>query len=116
MPVTPNTLLQASAPAKPQAAVNPLAAGPEAGNKASSFAQVFAKQAPVKSPTVAEPSVKPGRDKTSDTSVKRMSTAIRLPLRSRWLPIAANPCPPTSRLLPTTRLRRMTIPKRPRSP
>ena len=71
MPVTPNTLLQATAPAKPQAAVNPLAAGPEAGNKASSFAQVFAKQAPVKSPTVVEPSVKPGRDKTSDTSVKK---------------------------------------------
>ncbi|MBA1377603.1 flagellar hook-length control protein FliK [Pseudomonas brassicacearum] len=71
MPVTPNTLLQATAPAKPQAAVNPLAAGPEAGDKASSFAQVFAKQAPVKSPAVPEPSVKPGRDKTSDTSVKK---------------------------------------------
>ncbi|MCW1245632.1 flagellar hook-length control protein FliK, partial [Pseudomonas sp. SAICEU22] len=71
MPVTPNTLLQATAPAKPQAAVNPLAAGPEAGDKASSFAQVFAKQAPVKSPTVPEPSVKPGRDKTPDTSVKK---------------------------------------------
>ena len=26
---------------KPQAAVNPLAAGPDAGNKPSSFAQVF---------------------------------------------------------------------------
>jgi flagellar hook-length control protein FliK len=71
MPVTPNTLLQATGPAKPQAAVNPLAAGPEAGNKASSFAQVFAKQAPVKSPAVAEPSVKPGRDKTSDTTVRK---------------------------------------------
>ncbi|MFL6608433.1 MAG: flagellar hook-length control protein FliK [Pseudomonas sp.] len=71
MPVTPNTLLQATAPAKPQAAVNPLASGPEAGDKASSFAQVFAKQAPVRSPAVPEPSVKPGRDKTSDTSVKK---------------------------------------------
>ncbi|MFL6536272.1 MAG: flagellar hook-length control protein FliK, partial [Pseudomonas sp.] len=45
--------------------------GPEAGDKASSFAQVFAKQAPVRSPAVPEPSVKPGRDKTSDTSVKK---------------------------------------------
>jgi len=71
MPVTPNTLLQATAPAKPQAAVNPLAAGPEAGDKASSFAQVFAKQAPVKSPAVPEPSVKPGGDKTSDTTVRK---------------------------------------------
>ena len=71
MPVTPNTLLQATAQAKPQAAVNPLAAGPDAGNKTSSFAQVFAKQAPVKSPTVPEPSAKPVRDKTSDNTVKK---------------------------------------------
>ncbi|MBV4553155.1 flagellar hook-length control protein FliK [Pseudomonas sp. SWRI102] len=71
MPVTPNTLIQATAQAKPQAAVNPLAAGPDAGNKASSFAQVFAKQAPVKSPAVPEPSTKPLRDKAADNTVKK---------------------------------------------
>lgn len=71
MPVTPNTLLQAVAQAKPQATVNPLAAGPDAGNKASSFAQVFAKQAPVKSSTAAEPAMKPVRDKVSDNTVKK---------------------------------------------
>ena len=43
MPVTPNTLLQATPQAKPQAAVNSPAAAPEFGNKASSFAQVFAR-------------------------------------------------------------------------
>ncbi|WP_457969880.1 flagellar hook-length control protein FliK [Pseudomonas sp. R4-84] len=71
MPVTPNTLLQATAQAKPQAAVNPLAAGPDAENRASSFAQVFAKQAPVKSPAVPESSAKPVRDKTADNAAKK---------------------------------------------
>ncbi|MFW9269904.1 flagellar hook-length control protein FliK [Pseudomonas sp. NR3] len=71
MPVTPNTLLQATAQAKPQAAANPLAAGPDAENRASSFAQVFAKQAPVKSPAVPEPSAKPVRDKTADNAAKK---------------------------------------------
>jgi len=71
MPVTPNTLIQATAQAKPQAAVNPLAAGPDTGNKASSFAQVFAKQAPVKSSAVAEPPAKPMRDGTCDDTVKK---------------------------------------------
>jgi flagellar hook-length control protein FliK len=71
MPVTPNTLLQAVPQAKPQASVNPLAAGPDAGNKASSFAQVFAKQAPVKSSTAPEPAMKPVRDKVSDNTVKK---------------------------------------------
>lgn len=46
MPVTPNTLLQASVQAKPKAAVNSPAAAPDLGDRASSFAQVFAKQAP----------------------------------------------------------------------
>jgi flagellar hook-length control protein FliK len=71
MPVTPNTLLQAAPQAKPQASVNPLAAGPDAGNKASSFAQVFAKQAPVKSSTAADPAIKPVRDKGADNTVKK---------------------------------------------
>ncbi|WP_434656489.1 flagellar hook-length control protein FliK [Pseudomonas sp. R3-56] len=71
MPVTPNTLLQAVTQAKPQATVNPLAAGPDAGNKASSFAQVFAKQAPVKPSTALEPAIKPVRDKASDNTVKK---------------------------------------------
>jgi len=71
MPVTPNTLLQATAQAKPQAAVNSPAAAPEPGDRASSFAQVFAQQAPVKSSSAPEPSMKPVRDKTPDNSVKK---------------------------------------------
>lgn len=71
MPVTPNTLLQATAQAKPQAAVNPPAAAPDLGNRASSFAQVFAQQAPVKSSSAPEPAMKPVRDKTPDSSVKK---------------------------------------------
>lgn len=71
MPVTPNTLLQATAQAKPQATVNSPAAAPDLGNKASNFAQVFAQQAPVKSSAAPEPGAKPMRDKTSDSSVKK---------------------------------------------
>ncbi|MCI0995498.1 flagellar hook-length control protein FliK [Pseudomonas corrugata] len=71
MPVTPNTLLQATTQAKPQTAVNPPAAAPDLGNRASSFAQVFAQQAPVKSSSAPEPAMKPVRDKTPDSSVKK---------------------------------------------
>ena len=71
MPVTPNTLLQASAQAKPQAAVNPPAAAPDLGNRASSFAQVFAQQAPVKSSSAPEPAMKPVREKSPDNGVKK---------------------------------------------
>ncbi|MCE0460294.1 flagellar hook-length control protein FliK [Pseudomonas uvaldensis] len=71
MPVTPNTLLQAATQAKPQTAVNSPAAAPEPGNRASSFAQVFAKQTPVKSPSVSDPSIKPVRDKSPDNPVKK---------------------------------------------
>ncbi|QBZ88660.1 flagellar hook-length control protein FliK [Pseudomonas viciae] len=71
MPVTPNTLLQATAQAKPQATVNSPAAAPDFGNKASNFAQVFAQQAPAKSSAAPEPAVKPVRDKNSDNSVKK---------------------------------------------
>jgi len=71
MPVTPNTLLQASVQAKPQVAVNSPAAAPELGDRASSFAQVFAKQAPAKSAAAPEPSVKSVRDKASDNTVKK---------------------------------------------
>ncbi|MCD4530956.1 flagellar hook-length control protein FliK [Pseudomonas sp. C3-2018] len=72
MPVTPNTLLQATVQAKPQAAVNSPAAAPDPGDRASSFAQVFARQAPAKS-AAPEPSVKPAPDRTSDNSVKKES-------------------------------------------
>lgn len=75
MPVTPNTLLQAAAQAKPQAkpqvAVNSPAVAPERRDKASNFAQVFARQAPAKSSAAPEPAMKPLRDKTSDNTVKK---------------------------------------------
>lgn len=71
MPVTPNSLLQASVQAKPQVAVNSPAAAPDLGDRASSFAQVFAKQAPAKSAAAPEPSVKSARDKTADNTVKK---------------------------------------------
>ncbi|WP_413794578.1 MULTISPECIES: flagellar hook-length control protein FliK [unclassified Pseudomonas] len=71
MPVTPNSLLQASVQAKPQVAVNSPAAAPALGDRASSFAQVFAKQAPAKTAAAPEPSVKSARDKAADNSVKK---------------------------------------------
>ena len=71
MPVTPNTLLQAAAQAKPQAAVNSPAVAPDRGDRASSFAQVFAGQTPAKSPAAPEPTMKPERDKASDNAVKK---------------------------------------------
>ncbi|CAH0272550.1 flagellar hook-length control protein FliK [Pseudomonas brassicacearum] len=71
MPVTPNTLLQASVQAKPQAAVNSPAAAPDRGDRASSFAQVFAKQAPAKAASAPEPAVKSARDNASNDTVKK---------------------------------------------
>lgn len=71
MPVTPNSLLQASVQAKPKVAVNSPAAAPDLGDRASSFAQVFAKQAPAKAAAAPEPVVKSARDKAADNTVKK---------------------------------------------
>ena len=70
MPVTPNSLLQASVQAKPQVAVNSPAAAPDLGDRASSFAQVFAKQAPAKA-AAPEPVVESAREKAADNTVKK---------------------------------------------
>lgn len=72
MPVTPNSLLQAAAKAKPQAASanTPLVAAVPV-DKASSFAKVFANQAQNKPAVWAEAPVKPARDKTSDSPGKK---------------------------------------------
>ncbi|UZE13618.1 flagellar hook-length control protein FliK [Pseudomonas sp. B21-053] len=72
MPVTPNSLLQAAAKAKPQAATaNTPAVAAEPGDKASSFANVFANQAQNKPSAVADAPVKPGKDKTPDSPAKK---------------------------------------------
>ena len=80
MAVTPNTLLQATAQAsaksKTQATpASPLASVAEPGDKASSFAQLYAKEAqsqPLsKSPTFADNSPRPVRDKGADNSPKK---------------------------------------------
>ncbi|MCW8275654.1 flagellar hook-length control protein FliK [Pseudomonas sp. PCH199] len=72
MPVTPNILLQAAAQAKTQAAsANSTAPAAEPGDKASSFAQVYAKQAQNKSVATADGSVKPVRDKTPDSAARK---------------------------------------------
>jgi flagellar hook-length control protein FliK len=69
MPVTPNILLQAGAAAKSQAAsANTPAPTAEPGDKASSFAQVYANQAQSKPSVVADGSAKPVRDKTPDNA------------------------------------------------
>lgn len=79
MAVTPNTLLQATAQAsaksKTQATpASPLASVAEPGDKASSFAQLYAKEAQSKplskSPSFADNSPKPVRDKGTDNSPK----------------------------------------------
>ncbi|KQV16978.1 flagellar hook-length control protein [Pseudomonas sp. Root329] len=72
MPVTPNMLLQAAAQAKTQAAsANTPALAAEPGDKASSFAQVYANQARNKPSVVGDGSAKPLRDKTPDSPDKK---------------------------------------------
>ncbi|MDF9777531.1 flagellar hook-length control protein FliK [Pseudomonas baetica] len=71
MPVTPDILLQASRQAKTQAAsANPPALAAEPGDKAASFAHVYASQAQNKPGALADASGKPGRDKTVDVAGK----------------------------------------------
>jgi len=66
MPVTPNVLLQASRQAKTQAAcANPPALTAEPGDKAASFAHVYANQAQSKPNASADTLVKPSREKSS---------------------------------------------------
>jgi len=72
MPATPNILIQTAAQAKAQAASakpSVVAAGP--GDKASSFAQVFADQGQNKPSVTVDNSVKPARDKVADNSGKK---------------------------------------------
>ncbi|MBD9589975.1 flagellar hook-length control protein FliK [Pseudomonas sp. PDM03] len=72
MPVTPNILLQAAAQAKTQAAsANPPALSAEPGDKASSFAQVYANQAQNKPSAATDGSPKPVRDKAPDSPDKK---------------------------------------------
>ncbi|EUB72337.1 Flagellar hook-length control protein-like protein [Pseudomonas sp. GM41(2012)] len=72
MPVTPNMLLQAAAQAKTQAAsANTPALAAEPGDKASSFAQVYANQARNKPSAVGDGSASPVRDKAPDSSDKK---------------------------------------------
>jgi flagellar hook-length control protein FliK len=72
MPVTPNMLLQAAAQAKTQAtSANTPAPAAEPGDKASSFAQVYANQARNKPSAVGDGSAKPIRDKTPDSPDKK---------------------------------------------
>ncbi|MED7668580.1 flagellar hook-length control protein FliK [Pseudomonas moraviensis subsp. stanleyae] len=72
MPATPNILLQTAAQAKAQAAsAKSSAMAADAGDKASSFAKVFADQAPAKPAMSADNSVKPARDKVADNSGKK---------------------------------------------
>ncbi|MHA3738345.1 flagellar hook-length control protein FliK [Pseudomonas sp. Eth.TT006] len=71
MPATPNVLLQSAAQAKAQAAAAKApAVAADTGDKASSFAQVFADQGPKKVLASSDNSLKPARDKVADTSNK----------------------------------------------
>jgi flagellar hook-length control protein FliK len=71
MPVTPNSLLQAAAQAKTQAAANSTAPTAEPGDKASSFAQVYARQAENKPVAVPDGSAKPARETAPDNAGKK---------------------------------------------
>ncbi|MFJ2489420.1 flagellar hook-length control protein FliK [Pseudomonas sp. NPDC087639] len=72
MPATPNILLQTAAQAKAQAASTKTSAmAADAGDKASSFAQVFADQGPGKSAVTADSPLKSARDKVADNSAKK---------------------------------------------
>ena len=72
MPLTPNMLLQAASKAKTQAAsanAPAVVAGP--GDKASSFAQVYAKESQSKPVTPGEGAAKAVRDKVADNADKK---------------------------------------------
>ncbi|WP_454834305.1 flagellar hook-length control protein FliK [Pseudomonas lini] len=72
MPVTPSIFLQAAATAKTQAAsANTPALTAEPGDKASSFAEVYANQAQNKPSAVTDGSAKPARDKAPDSAGKK---------------------------------------------
>jgi len=71
MPVTPDILLQASRQAKTQAAANSTAPTAEPGDKASSFAQVYAKQAENKPVATADGPAKPARETAPDNAGKK---------------------------------------------
>ncbi|WP_336355178.1 flagellar hook-length control protein FliK [Pseudomonas granadensis] len=72
MPATPNILIQNAAQAKAQAAsAKTPAMAADTGDKASSFAKVFADQGPNKPVANADNSPKPLRDKVADSSGKK---------------------------------------------
>lgn len=71
MPVTPNSLLQAAAQAKTQAAANSTAPTAEPGDNASSFAQVYARQAENKPAAAADGPAKPARETTPEKAGKK---------------------------------------------
>lgn len=71
MPVTPNSLLQAATQAKTQAAANSTAPTAEPGDKASSFAQLYARQAENKPAAAADGPAKPARETTPDKAGKK---------------------------------------------
>ncbi|EJN29112.1 flagellar hook-length control protein [Pseudomonas sp. GM78] len=72
MPFTPNSLLQATAQAKSQAAAAPSTkVAAEPGDKASSFSQVYATQGRNPSVATADGPSKPPRDKVADSADKK---------------------------------------------
>ena len=72
MPATPNILLQNAAQAKAQAAsAKTSAVAADTGDKASSFAQVFADQGSNKPATITDNPGKSARDKVADSSGKK---------------------------------------------
>lgn len=72
MPATPNILIQNAAQAKAQAAsAKTPAMAADTGDKASSFAKVFADQGSKKPVASADNSPKPARDKVADNSGKK---------------------------------------------
>ncbi|MEO3725530.1 flagellar hook-length control protein FliK [Pseudomonas syringae] len=72
MPASPNILLQTAAQAKAQAAsAKSSAVAAEPGDKASSFAQVFADQGSNKPSVTVDNSAKPARDKVADNGGKK---------------------------------------------
>ncbi len=72
MPATPNILIQNAAQAKAQAAsAKTPAMAADSGDKASSFAKVFADQGSSKPVASADNSPKPARDKVADNSGKK---------------------------------------------
>ncbi len=94
MPVAPNSLLQATPAAKPQApAANPPAAAVEPRDKGAGFAQVFASQGSKPAAKADDAPAKTTRDKPADANAKQVDSNDKPAASKPAVADSGNPLP-----------------------